>query len=56
MAGEGHPILDMFDMIKHDPNYLEVATRLHSLHQIKSIPLSINRHFEKKDLLSKLLY
>jgi hypothetical protein len=40
MATKSHPILDMFEMIKHDPNRLEVATRLISLHQIKSIPLS----------------
>jgi hypothetical protein len=55
MATKGHLILDMFDMMKYDPNRLEVTTRLHLLHQFNSIPLSINRHFEEKNLLSKLL-
>jgi len=54
MASEGHLILDTFDMIKHDLSCLEVTTRLHPLDQIKFIPISINKHFEEKDL-SKLL-
>jgi hypothetical protein len=51
MVGKGHLVLNMFDMIEHDPSCLEVTTKLHSLHQIKSTPLSINKHFEKKNLL-----
>ncbi len=33
MVGKGCPILDTFDIIKHDPSYLKVATKLHLLHQ-----------------------
>jgi hypothetical protein len=54
MVGEGCLILDMFEMIKHDPSCLEVTTKLHPHDQVKSIPISINIHFEDKDF-SKLL-
>jgi hypothetical protein len=56
MAGEGCLILDMFDMVKHDPSCLKVTTKLHPLDQIKSTHISINIHFEDKRLLSKLLF
>jgi hypothetical protein len=55
MVGEGNLVMDMFDMIEHDPSYLEVATKLHPLHQVKFTPFSINRHFEEKYFFSKLL-
>jgi hypothetical protein len=32
MVGKFHPTLHAFDMIKHDLNHLEVATKLHPLH------------------------
>ncbi len=55
MVGEGCLVLDMFDMIKHDPTCMEVTIRLHLLDQVESTPISINKHFEEKDL-SKLLF
>jgi hypothetical protein len=55
MADEGRLVLDTFDMIKHDPSYLKVTSKLHPLDQVKFVPISINIHFEEKYLLSKLL-
>jgi hypothetical protein len=54
MACKGHLVLDMFNTIKHDPSCLEVTTRLHLLHQVKSIPLPIHKHFEKEHFFPKL--
>jgi len=48
MANEDCLVLDMFDMIKHDPNCMEVTTKLHLLHQINFAPISINKDFEEK--------
>jgi hypothetical protein len=38
MASQGHPPIDAFHMIKHDPTCLEVTPMLHPLHQ--SYPLT----------------
>jgi hypothetical protein len=56
MAGEGCLVLDMFNMVKHDPSCLKVTTKLHPLDQVKSTHISINIHFEDKRLFSKLLF
>jgi hypothetical protein len=50
--GNCHLVLDRFDMIKHDTSYLEVTTRLHPLHKIKSAPISINKWKYFSKLLS----
>jgi hypothetical protein len=55
MASKGHLVLDTFNTIKHDPSCLEVATKLHPLHQVKSIPLPMHKHLEKEHFFSKLL-
>jgi hypothetical protein len=55
MASKICPVLDTFDIIKHDLSYLEVTTKLHPFHQIKSAPFSIHRHLEREHLFSKLL-
>jgi hypothetical protein len=46
MVHEGHLAFETFHMIKHDPSYLEVLTRLHLLHQVTSTIVSIYKHLE----------
>jgi hypothetical protein len=56
MASKGRQALDTFHIIKHDPSCLEVPTRLHLFHQVTSTTISIHKHFEKENFLSRLLY
>jgi len=55
MAGQCHPLVDMLHMIKHDPSYLKVTTRLHLFHQIASISISIHKHHKEEHFFSKFL-
>ncbi len=50
MASKRCPFLDTFDIIEHDPSCLEVATKLHLLHQVKYAPFPIHRHLENEHL------
>ncbi len=54
MAGQGFPALETFHMIKHDPSYLEIPTKLHLLNQFTSTIVSIHRHVENENFLSKI--
>ncbi len=55
MVGKGSPILDTFHIIKHDPRYLEVTTKLHLLHQITPAIISIHIHLEQEHFFSLML-
>jgi len=55
MTNEGCPTLETFHMIKHDPSCLEVPTKLHLLNRFTSTIISIHRHLEHENFLSKIL-
>jgi hypothetical protein len=37
MTSHGDPFLNMLNMIKHQPKFLQITTRLHAPHQINAI-------------------
>jgi len=55
MVGECRPIFQVLDMIKHDPNHLDVVARLYSFHSITPTTISMHTHLEQKHFLYSLL-
>ncbi len=56
MTNLGHLALNTLDMIKHHPIIFQSTLMLHLLYYlIDSTSISINQHFENKNLLFRLL-
>ncbi len=55
MASHSHPALNTFNMIKHHPRILQVNLKLHFLDLMHSTTILFYQHFEKINLLPKLL-
>jgi hypothetical protein len=52
MTSHSCPASNTFHMIKHDPNVLQIPSRLHSHDEGRSTPHTIYQHFENVNLLS----
>ncbi len=55
MIGHHCPTDDSLHMVKHDPRVIQIALGLHLCNKPNSVPNPIDRHLEKKDLLTRYL-
>ncbi len=58
MSSQGRPSIDMFHMIKHDPTYLKVTSKLHPLASpymdiLKRNIFSLEWHVKKKKIMQE---
>jgi hypothetical protein len=52
MTSHSCPISNTLHVIKHDPNVLQIPSKLHLHDETHSTPHTIYRHFENENLLS----
>ncbi len=56
MKSHSCPTINMFHMIKHDPNILQIPYRLHLHDKASSTPDNIYQHLENENLMSYNLF
>jgi hypothetical protein len=51
VTGHCGPLLDMLDMVKHEPYILQISSWLHAFDEVHTASRSVYQHLEYKDLI-----